>query len=83
MAYIIFVIVIAALMVAVAFYAKSYTEAENKIEEQRRTIELKDKMIVAMKRVVEGQRYLHGKLQEISNAKTVGELNNIYSNIFK
>lgn len=77
------VVLIGVLLLLVSYYASKFTAINIENENLKAKIELRNRMIVAMKRVVENQNYLHGKMEEISNAKTAADLNVIYASIFK
>ena len=71
------------LLAVVAYYSAKFKELEILNQEKQAKLELRDKIIQAMKRAVQNQAYLHGKLEEISNAKSAKELNDLYASIFK
>lgn len=75
--------IIAVLLLVVAYYSSKFTSIKMENETLQARIILRNRMIVAMKRVVENQKYLLAKMEEISNAKSAAELNQLYSSIFK
>jgi hypothetical protein len=76
-------LILAVLLSSVAYYASKYTKAQEEAKAQRDEIAMKNRIIYAMKRVAESNKYLHEKLEKISEAKSALELGDLYNSLFK